>query len=461
MNSQTRNIAVVLAGGVGSRLGDRLPKQFLKVAGKKIIEHTLDVFENNDLIDEIAVVCQPQYNAQIEQIIVDNRYRKVRRILAGGAERYHSSLSAIKAYDNDNDRLLFHDAVRPLVNDRIIADCVAALDHYDAVDVAIPATDTIIEVDSNEMITAIPERSRLRGGQTPQCFRRGIINQAYERALKDPDFRTTDDCGVVRRYMPQVDIKVVRGEAFNIKITYMEDLFLLDKLYQLRSQTATHTLSETTRAAMSDKVVVVFGGSKGIGLEVVRLSEQLGARVFSFSRGETGTDVSRIEHVTEALNQVARQTGGVVDYIVCSAGLLIRNPLGVMSADDIHASINTNYLGTVNVAQAAWPLLRKSKGSLLFYTSSSYTRGRMMYSVYSSTKAAIVNLTQALAEEWHTDGIRVNCINPERTRTPMRVSNFGVEPEGTLLEPEVVAVATLNTLVSRMTGEVVDVRRKM
>ena len=114
------NIAVILAGGSGNRLGSELPKQFLKVAGKKLIEHTIDVFENNEHIDEIAIVSREDYIPQIEQIIVDNHYRKVNKVLCGGKERYHSSLSAIAAYTDDEDNLIFHDAVRPLVNDRII-----------------------------------------------------------------------------------------------------------------------------------------------------------------------------------------------------------------------------------------------------------------------------------------------------------------------------------------------------
>ena len=89
------NIAVILAGGSGHRFGGDLPKQFLKVAGKKIIEHTIDVFENNELIDEIAIVSKEEYITDVEQIVVNNQYKKVKKILAGGKERYDSSLSAI------------------------------------------------------------------------------------------------------------------------------------------------------------------------------------------------------------------------------------------------------------------------------------------------------------------------------------------------------------------------------
>ena len=97
---------------------------------------------------------------------------------------------------------------------------------------------------------------------------------------------------------------------------------------------------------------------------------------------------------------------------------------------------------------------------MLLFASSSYTRGRALYSTYSSTKAGIVNLVQALSEELISDGIRINSINPERTATQMRFKAFGKEPEGTLLEVEKVAEASLKTLLSNLTGQVIDVRRE-
>lgn len=162
-----RNIAIILAGGVGSRLGMSTPKQFFKVAGKMVVEHTIDVFERNQHIDEIAIVSNPALVADFENIVLRNKWRKVKKILKGGAERYYSSLSAITAYQNEDANLIFHDAVRPLVSQRIIDDVVKALDTHRAVNVAVPSADTIIEVDG-DFITNIPDRSRLRRGQTPQ-----------------------------------------------------------------------------------------------------------------------------------------------------------------------------------------------------------------------------------------------------------------------------------------------------
>lgn len=455
-----KNIAIILAGGSGSRLGGECPKQFLKVAGKKIIEHTIDVFENNSHIDEIAVVSKEEFVSDIELLILKNGYKKVKKILVGGKERYHSSLSAIEAYTDDTDNLIFHDAVRPLVNDRIIDDCIKALQHHEAIDVAIKTTDTIIQVDSDNRIGAIPDRNKLRNGQTPQCFKRGIIKKAYEKALKDPGFLTTDDCGVVKKYLPEIDIFVVEGEVFNMKITYIEDLFLLDKLFQLKTVKGnSQYLDEETLQILPNKVMVVFGGSYGIGEEIVKLSREQGMIVYPFSRSMNNVDVIDEDQVRNALESVKRKNGHI-DYVVCTAGILIKEPICNMSYQDITKSINVNYLGTINVAKEAYSYLKETKGSLLFYTSSSYTRGRMMYSIYSSSKSAIVNLTQALSEEWFEDKIRVNCINPERCNTPMRRTNFGIEPIDTLLDPKSVAIASINTLASKFSGEVIDVKRE-
>ncbi|EHJ38365.1 putative 2-C-methyl-D-erythritol 4-phosphate cytidylyltransferase [Leyella stercorea DSM 18206] len=450
-----RNIAIILAGGVGSRLGMSTPKQFFKVAGKMVVEHTIDVFERNQHIDEIAIVSNPALVADFENIVLRNKWRKVKKILKGGAERYYSSLSAITAYQNEDANLIFHDAVRPLVSLRIIDDVVKALDTHRAVNVAVPSADTIIEVDG-DFITNIPDRSRLRRGQTPQAFDRQLISDAYDKALKDPNFRTTDDCGVVRTYLPEEPIFVVRGEESNMKLTYREDTYMMDKLFQLKSTEPNDV--QIDAESFRGKVAVVFGGSYGIGKNIVEMLEQSGAHVHSFSRSATHTDVGDDNQVALALSAV-EQKEGHIDYVINTAGVLNREPLASMEYDTILKAVQTNYMGTVNVALRSRPYLQRTRGKLIFFTSSSYTRGRAFYSIYSSTKAAIVNFVQAVAQEWDADGISINCINPERTKTPMRQQNFGVEPDETLLMPERVAEATLRTLLTDCTGQVIDVRR--
>lgn len=451
-----RNIAVVLAGGVGKRLGMSTPKQFYKVAGKMVVEHTIDAFEKHPAIDEIAIVANPMLIADFESIVLRNAWTKVRRILKGGQERYHSSLSAIEAYRNEDVNLIFHDAVRPLLSQQLISNVVDALRSHPAVDVAIPSADTLIEVEG-EHICSIPDRARYRRGQTPQAFHIDVIARAYDAAMSDSDLRVTDDCGVVMRYMPQVPIYVVTGEETNIKLTYKEDTYMLDKFFQLRHTTL--PAAPPDAGQMEGKVAVVFGGSYGIGDQTATHLRLLGAHVHCFSRTMGGVNIADRSSVADALRQVAEREG-CIHYIINTAGVLHREPLATMDPETVTGDIGINYLGAVNVAMEGYRYLKATRGVLLLFTSSSYTRGRAFYSIYSSTKAAIVNFVQAVAQEWETDGIRVNCINPERTKTPMRLRNFGIEPDESLLTAEAVAEATVSALAAQFTGQVVDVRRK-
>jgi 2-C-methyl-D-erythritol 4-phosphate cytidylyltransferase len=204
--------------------------------------------------------------------------------------------------------------------------------------------------------------------------------------------------------------------------------------------------------------MVVFGGSYGIGADIAELAERYGATVRTFSRSSTRTHVERREDVRAAARAVAEDTGRV-DFVVNTAGVLPRGSLEETSEETIYAATEINYLAPIHIAQEFYPHLRDTKGSMLLFTSSSYTRGRSSYSLYSSAKAAVVNLTQALADEWARTGVRVNCINPERTSTPMRRKAFGQEPEGTLLDSATVARASLDILLSTNTGHVIDVRK--
>src|SRR5690606_4513456 len=181
-----KNIAVILSGGSGSRFGGALPKQFTKLAGKAIIEYTIDVFQNSDDIDEIFIVSQTQHINRTWDLIKKNKWSKISKVVTGGDERFdstYSALTALNEYD-DSCNVLFHDAVRPLVNQEIISNCVEALKDFDAVDVVIPSADTLGEIYDDGCIANIPQRSHMRRGQTPQAFKLGSIQLAYKKALE-------------------------------------------------------------------------------------------------------------------------------------------------------------------------------------------------------------------------------------------------------------------------------------
>ena len=243
-----RNIAIILAGGTGSRMGGGMPKQLLTLAdGQTILEHSVAAFEQAECIDEIGIVMHPDYIACAEEMLLRNGWQKVAFIIAGGSERWESSVNAIQeieqriknkeqrigvpilqaSYNHPITNILLHDAARPFVSQRIINDVCKALETHRAVTVAIPATDTMYSVSENitdKIVQDIPPRATLMCAQTPQAFRLEVIAEAYDLALQDPHLQATDDCGIVHRYLPEVPIYIVQGDPANRKITYKEDI---------------------------------------------------------------------------------------------------------------------------------------------------------------------------------------------------------------------------------------------
>lgn len=452
-------VAVVLAGGTGERVGLAIPKQLIKVAGKPVMEHTIGLFQEASRVDEVFVLMHPDHLEDAERIAA--KYPKVVRVLPGGRTRNDSSKAALAALEDypPDTKVMFHDAVRPLLAEQIINNQIDALDEFNAVDVAIPSADTIIRISATRKIKKVPNRARTWRGQTPQAFRLGTIRKAYDLAWQDPTFAATDDCTVVLRYLPGEPITVVEGAERNMKITKPIDVYLADRLFQLGSLPVQRATDPAWyRSRLADKVLVVIGGSAGIGADIARLAKGFGAKVHTFSRSTTDTHVEREADVVSCLEQV-HAAEGRIDAVIVAAGLLAIGELADTPTHDVVEAIGVNYVGPVLVARNAYKYLAETQGRLLFFTSSSYTRGRAGYALYSSSKAAVVNLTQALADEWSEAGVRVNCINPERTATPMRRNAFGSEPADTLLASDEVALVSLHVLMSTQTGSVIDVRK--
>ena len=333
-------IALILAGGTGSRFGSARPKQFTLVAGRTVLEHSIAAFEQSEKIDEIGIVVHPDHLDEVRDLLRQQPHPKVTQVVAGGKERQDSTLNGLRAFlredgtlknpaereeksttsppnsavcapaglssgkspqatekspllsaenselsaetpqlfvDNprsstanrelsaetpqlfadhpqsatangehstDNSllsvdspplstdnppavRILIHDAVRPGVSGSLIGRVCAALRSYAVANVVLPVVDTLIEVDADGRMRRVPDRALLRRVQTPQGFHAPVLFEAYRRALADPEFRATDDCSVVFRYCPEIDIALVPGEERNLKLTYPEDLTVL------------------------------------------------------------------------------------------------------------------------------------------------------------------------------------------------------------------------------------------
>jgi 2-C-methyl-D-erythritol 4-phosphate cytidylyltransferase len=233
-----RTVAVVLAGGSGSRFGSARPKQFGVLGSRNLVEHCVLAFESAPDVDTVLVVAARGTEDDVRRTVAG--YRKVAAVIPGGSTRSESTRQAIGWLTDavgtagPDAKVLFHDAARPLVDQRTITDCVSALDKWDAVGVVVPSADTIVEVDDGVIRRVLPRESLARC-QTPQGFRLSVISRAYQLADADPGFGTvpaTDDCGVVLRYLPEIPVAVVTGSQRNLKITYAADLAVAEALLE-------------------------------------------------------------------------------------------------------------------------------------------------------------------------------------------------------------------------------------
>jgi 2-C-methyl-D-erythritol 4-phosphate cytidylyltransferase len=238
----------------------------------------------------------------------------------------------------------------------------------DAVDVVIPSADTLVIVDPAGVISDIPDRASFRRGQTPQGFKVSILREAYKHADQDPNFKATDDCAVVLKYLPNTPIATVLGSDQNMKITEAIDLFLIDKLFQVSSHDAPD--AQAQKSLFENRVAVIFGGSEGIGKAISDQLTALGSKVEVFSRSTNGVDVSDFESVMKAFDQVNTRHGHI-DFVINAAGVLHIGNLAEQDQNFITSTIGVNFHGAINVAKASFEYLSDTQGHLLLFTSSS------------------------------------------------------------------------------------------
>jgi ribitol-5-phosphate 2-dehydrogenase (NADP+) / D-ribitol-5-phosphate cytidylyltransferase len=451
-----KTTAIILASGSGVRFKGDLPKQFVKIAGLPVVVHTLKAFQMNKQLSDIIIVTLAEYVEELWGLVGKNQLSKVKRIVAGGNTRQESSMIGLKSCDEDTKYVLIHDAVRPFISQGIINDLVEAIQKSKAVDTVIPSPDTIVRIDRDGNIIDIPDRSFLRRGQTPQAFEFKLIKNAHETALKNGIVNSTDDCSLVLRL--GYPVYTVSGEEENIKITYPLDIQIADKLFQLKNLKIHSAPTRKELEKLRDMVFVIIGGSSGIGRSIVDELKKYKAKVYSLSRRiEPSTDVTDLQSIKRAFKEIWTKEQRI-DCVINSAGSLLRRDVEFMDTKEWDAIHNTNIKGAFLTAKAAIPIMKRQKyGSMLFIGSSSYTRGRRGYAAYSSSKAALVNFCQALAEELLEHNVKVNVLSPSRVNTPMRLSNFGKEDPRSLLPPEKVAREVLKIMFTDTTGSVFDI----
>lgn len=438
-------------GGAGERFGSDMPKQFHRIAGKKVYLHTLEAFLISELFEEIILVCPAPWKDLVEQDLTHYRNAAVSVVL-GGTTRQESSLNGLLACGETTRIVVIHDGVRPFVSQEILRENVAKALEHGAVDTCIPSADTLVHAPEKHRIASIPSRTDYLRGQTPQSFAYPLILQAHLSAKNARIDNSSDDCALVLREGHPVFI--VPGSEENLKITSELDLFLAEQVLRMK-KTPAHSLQSAK--SLQGKRIAITGGTGGIGQAICHLLKQEGAVPVVLARTalEYPTDLTCFENAKQTFDRIL-QDHGPLDGLINSIGLLTLKQLDQLDRGEIDAQIATNLTGVIYSCKCAH---LKTGAHIINIASSSYARGRKNFAIYASAKAAIVNFSQGLAEE--REDLLVNVLIPQRTRTSMRMENFPEEDPATLLAPEEVAKRTIALLKeNKLTGTLVEVRKR-
>ncbi len=240
------NIAIITAGGKGTRMGNKIPKQFIDVNGKPIIAYTIETFELHPHIDAIVLVCLKEWIEHVRINLKRNYVNKVVRVVAGGDEGQQSIYNGLLAAQDyarevgcDNPTVLVHDAVRPMVTLQLITDCInATATHGNAITVAMPTETFILEENGHHRLL---DRNRMHIVRAPQCFRLNDILRLHERAIADGKTKYRDCFSMLCDY--GVSSHKVSGPTTNIKITFPSDIMLFRALLNFNEMQQVFTVS--------------------------------------------------------------------------------------------------------------------------------------------------------------------------------------------------------------------------
>lgn len=226
--------AIIVAAGKGTRMQESLRKQYLPLAGRSILTHTLMTFGELDIVDLIyLVVPQDDFDFCRENVLSENDCLRNVKLVAGGDRRQASVYNGLQRIDADCRIVLIHDGVRPFVQKGQIEACVEGAGKFGACILGIPAFDTLKRVDKAGNIVATTARDAVWLAQTPQAFQYDLIKEAHERARQD-GFQGTDDASLVERIGGAV--KIISGSRSNIKITNQEDLTIARALFEMKKR---------------------------------------------------------------------------------------------------------------------------------------------------------------------------------------------------------------------------------
>lgn len=217
---------ILLASGAGSRFGTNVPKQFVKINGRMIIEYTMAASDCG-MFDEMILVVSSPYVDLMESVARSNQYKVPVRVVEGGSCRKESCERGVAAIQDENGFVVIHNSVQPFITEEDYRNSIVALEKYPAVTSGVPCVYTILETDGDGVLRRMAPRAQCFGDLGPECFWLPVIRKALELGRNDSEF--TNLTGLVMKY-GLGDIYVVKGSPRNIKITYPEDVIYAERM---------------------------------------------------------------------------------------------------------------------------------------------------------------------------------------------------------------------------------------
>lgn len=404
---------IILAGGSGGRFGSKIPKQYMSLNGKLVIQYVIDAFQESNLFNEIIVVMDKKYSHLIKGDV---------KISELGKTRKESVINGLDTCSKNTEGVLFHDSVRPFIKSSDLQQYIDNLKNNDCVVTYEPITDALFHA----------ERDKFRLVQTPECFK---LNLLKEKINTIKNF-----IGIYESIYP-CSIKFIKLNHPNLKITYPNDLYLAEQLMKYESVTK-------RESDVYGKDILILGGTGGIGQALTNLLIESGAKIDSL--GSQDMDLS-IKEIVLPYNLKDKKW----DSIIHCAGTYCNDKEGLLKNYD--KIMNVNFRSTVYLIENASTLI-KENGSLILIGSTASTKGRTGIALYSASKSALNTFAEGMVETLKNKKISIHVICPAKVATSLQKY---INPNANfkdMIQPESIARIIAGYIDFNQTGHIVYVK---
>jgi 2-C-methyl-D-erythritol 4-phosphate cytidylyltransferase len=406
---------VILAGGTGGRFGSKIPKQFMSLNGKLVIQYVIDAFQDSKLFDKIIIVVDKKYIKLLKNI--DNvSFAEV------GNTRNKSIENGLNACPIDIDYVLFHDAARPFIKAEDLFQYLDTLKVCDAAITSVKITDA--------MFPKFEDRTLHNLIQTPEAFRFKILMETFNE--------NNNNYIAIYQHLNSNNIGLIELSHQNMKITLAQDLYIAEQLMKYKE-----VIKRTSDVKGKD--ILIFGGTGGIGSAITKQLKELNANVLSL--GSKDIDLS-----TSTLNLHFNKHW---DCIIYSAGAYTTDSEGLINNYD--KIININFKSIIYIVENAEKLLNPG-GSIICLGSTAAAFGRPGIALYSSSKSALNSFVEAMAPSLYKKGFRINVICPAKVATALQTYINPNANQTEMIQPEDLAKIIIGYIDTEKTGEIIYIR---